>query len=563
MEENYWTRRRCSRRGLIKGFGIAAGAAALAPVIAACGSSNKNNSISNAGKAATSGAGAAAHATQAGTTGPKPVRGGTLTLSSFSDVSNLDYAFTNDVYSGFILQNVVEPLLTVNTQAQPMGLLATSWENPDDHTYVFHLRQGVKFQDGTDFNADAVEYSLNRVHTNKASFRYDDLIAIDKIEKPDQNTVKITLTSPFAPFLYNLTGSAGRVISPAAAEKLGPDKLKSDLTGQGTGPFKFVEWKTADHVTLARNETYWGKDASGGQLPYLDRLTMKVIPDNNVALDNLKNGELDAFRPSEGPPPKDTATVKADPTLSYKAIPGLGFGYIVFNEAKDPFGSKELRQAVSYAIDRNVIAKNVYFDTVIPSDALFAQSIWAYDPSYHPYTPRDVNKAKQLLAQAGKPNGFAFTYMTSAGSPTGQQQAELIKDQLAEAGMQMTIQQIEFAKLLQAFSAGDHQAGSVGWSAGYDPDGWVYKHFSTKGSQNIWNHYSNPQLDTLLDQGRTTLDEAQRKPIYQQAQKIFLGDAVFCIVTNSTTINLTSKKVQNYPIGPTPAVGVAEVWKTA
>jgi peptide/nickel transport system substrate-binding protein len=564
MEPNYWTRR-YSRRGVIRGLGIAAGAAALAPVIAACGSSSKNNNTSsNKSGAATSAAGtAAAGATKTAANAPKPVKGGTLTVRSFSDVSILDYAFNHDVYSGFIIANCVETLLTVDTKAQPAPLLATSWENPDDHTYVFKLRQGVNFQDGTPLNADAVEYSMNRIHTDKTSFRYQDLIYIDKIEKPDENTVKITLTNPYAPFLYNLTGNAGNVISPAIGEKYGKDKLKVDLTGQGTGPYSFVEWKQADHVTLARNPNYWGKDAAGTQLPYTDKLVMRVIPDDNVALSNLKSGEIDAFRPGEGPPPKDVATVKTDSSLNFQSIPGLGYSYFLFNEQKDPFGDKLVRQAISYAIDRAVITKNVYFDTALPLDVIFAPSIWTYDPSYHPYLQRDVAKAKQLLAQAGKSSGVSFTYTTSTGSPTGQQTAELIKDQLSEAGIQMTIAQVEFAKLIEAATNGDYQAANIGWSAGYDPDGWVYNHFSTKGSLNARTHYSNPQVDQLLEQARTTLDNNQRKPLYQQAQKLIVGDAVFCWFLDSNNENVSLKKVQNYPIGPTPAVGVSQVWKTA
>lgn len=572
MQDNYWTRRRSTRRGFIRGLGLAAGAAAVAPVIAACGSSNNKNTASKAGSsgastAGTAAAGSAAAGAAAGAAATanaaKVVRGGTLTVRLFSDVSILDYAFNHDVYSGFIIQHCVEPLVALDKDAKPVGLLATGWENPDDHTYVFHLRQGVKFQDGTDLNADAVEYSLNRIHTDKASFRYQDLQYIDKIEKPDQNTVKVTLTNPFAPFLNNLSGDAGRVISPAIGEKYGKDKLKVDLTGQGTGPFKFVEWKTGDHVTLARNESYWGKDAAGGQLPYLDKLIARVIPDDNVALAALRSGEIDAFRPGEGPPPKDTAQVKTESSLSYASIPGLGYSYIVFNEAKEPFSSKELRQAVSFAIDRQVIAKNVFFDTALPLDVIFAPSIWTYDASFHPYLKRDVAKAKQLLQQAGKGSGFAFTYLTSSGSTTGQQMAELIKDQLQEAGMTMTIQQVEFAKLTQALTAGEHQAGNIGWSAGYDPDGWVYNHFSTKGALNVRSHYSNADVDKLLEQARTTLERDKRIPLYQQAQRIFMGDAAFCVLTDGNTINLTSKKVQNYPIGPTSGQGVISSWKTA
>jgi len=525
-------------------------AALLAPALIACRGGSRSGST---GTAKPSGA------------SNKPIRGGTLTVRSFSDVSILDYAYNHDVYSDFVIGNCVETLLTHDDQAQPHGLLAMSWENPDDRTYVFKLRQGVKFQDGTDLNADAVEYSLNRVHTDKTAFRYPDLLYIDKIEKPDQATVKVTLTGPFAPFLEKLTSDAGCVISPAIAEKYGKDRLKLDLTGQGTGPFKFVEWKTDDHVALVRNEGYWGRDASDSALPYLDRVTVRVIPDDSSALAALRNGEIDGFRPNgtEGPPPKDTASVRADPSLAYKSIPGLGFSYVVFNEAKEPFSSKELRQAVSYAIDRDTIAKTVWFETVSPLDVVFAPSIWANDPGYHPYLKRDVGKAKQLLAQAGKANGFSFTYMTSAGDNNLQQTAELIKDQLKEAGIEMTIQLLEFARLTQALTAGEHQAGSIAWSASLDPDDWVYNHFSSRGSLIARSHYSNPEVDALLVQARTTLDAAKRKPIYQQAQRLIMDDAVYCLLYDRNMVAFSARSVQSYPLGPTPAVGVSQVWKTS
>jgi peptide/nickel transport system substrate-binding protein len=549
MDTSYWSeQRRLTRRALLRRAGLLTGAAAASPLILACSPGSKRSGTASTSASAT------------------PVRGGTLIVRIAAEVSNLDYAYRTDAYSGFVIGNCVETLVTLNPQAQPVGLLAASWENPDPQTYIFKLRPGVTFQDGTPLNADAVEYSLNRVRNDKTAFTYTDLTAVSKIEKPDPATVKISLNAPFAPFLIKLTsGSTGSVISQAAAEKLGKDKLKTDLTGQGSGPFTFVEWKKDDHTTLARNPNYWGKDGTGGALPYFDRITVRAITDQNIALDSLKNAEIDAFRPNsnESPPPKDTANVQADQSLSLTTAPGIGYSYIVFNEAKEPFNNKLLRQAVSYAIDRDSIAKNVYFGTVVPLDVIFASSIWATDPNYHPYLKRDVAKAKQLLAQAGKPNGFAFTYNMQSGNPVSQQLAELIKDQLNDAGIQMTIQPLEFAALTQALTAGQHQAGSLGWSASYDPDDWVYSHFSSKGSLNVRSHYSNPDVDRLLDQARTELDPAKRKPLYQQAQKQFIDDAVFAVLYLNNNWSLSTAKVKNYPIGPTPAVGVSQVWKTS
>jgi peptide/nickel transport system substrate-binding protein len=304
MEERYWTRYQPARRRFLRGIGIAAGALTLAPAIAAC---RGNARQSNGGNAAGSGSAA------------RPVRGGTLTSSLDSDVVNLDYAFGNDIKTRVIIANCVEPLLTVDTQGQPTALLATSWENPDDRTYVFKLRPGVTFQDGTDFNADAVEYSMGRIRANKASAQYSQLVSIDKLEKPDQGTVKLTLSSPYAPLLATLADNAGRVISPAIGEKYGDDRLKVDLTGQGTGPFKFVEWKSGDHVTLVRNERYWGRDAFGTQLPYADKLIYRVIPDPNQALASLRSGEIDAFQLAArgaNAPAQEIASLKADSSLS-------------------------------------------------------------------------------------------------------------------------------------------------------------------------------------------------------------------------------------------------------
>jgi peptide/nickel transport system substrate-binding protein len=552
MEANAWTRaQRISRRGFIGG-----GLAASAALLAAC-SSTRNSKGKTTGASGRS-------STAAATGTPQPVRGGTLTVRMPSDVSLFDYAYEHDGYSNFVLQQAVEPLLTHTPDAKPTGLLATSWENPDDRTYIFHLRQGVTFQDGASFNADAVDYSMGRIRADKASFQYQNLTFIDTIEKPDQNTVKITLSSPFAPFLESLTGDAGRVISPAIAEKYGKAKLATDLTNQGSGPFKFGEWVSGDHVTLVRNEAYWGKDSAGSALPYLDKLLFRVIPDENAGLASLRNGEVDSFQPGTAPPPKDTASVKADASLRYRVIPALGYQPIYFNEQKDPFGHKEVRQAIAYALDRTPIASNVLFDTVVATDVIFNQSIWAYEPGYHPYLKRDVAKAKQLLAQAGKPNGFSFSFLIATGSPAGQQWAELIKDQVKEAGIDMTIQELDFPKQITAVTAGDYEAATIGWGPNYDPDNFVYSHFSTKGPLNARTHYNNPTVDALIDQARTTLDTDKRKPLYQQIQQIVIGDdAVFCIVYNTTSADVTLKKVQNYPLGPLPVVGLSQVWKTA
>jgi len=546
MQTGNSPQQRSTRRAFIGGVAAAAGMLTLAPVIAACRST-----------AACRDGGAASSA--------RPIKGGTLTSSMSGDVSTLDYAFATDFYSNAMIGNCVEPLLTVDPQGQPAGLLATSWENPDDHTYVFKLRQGVTFQDGTPFNADAVEYSLNRIRSNKASSQYPQLVYVDKIEKPDQGTLKLTLSSPYAPLLYNLAGNPGRVISPAIGEKYGSDKLKVDLTGVGTGPFKFFEWKTGDHVTLARNESYWATDGAGTQLPYADRLIYREIPDSDQALASLRSGEIDVFSLAIGvgnPPAKDIAGLKADPALRYSEAPAAGGLNLFFNEAKQPFGSREIRQAIAFAIDRTAINHAVWFDTALMTDVIFTPAVWTYDDAYHPYLKRDVARAKQLLAQAGRPNGFAFELLTRNNPPMFQQVAEFMKDQLREAGIDVTIRLAENTAFNAAEKAGEHQVVYGGTNPGLDPDGWVYPYFSSKGALNAYTRYANANVDGLLERARTTLDPAVRKTLYQQVQRLILDDAAVCPVSGNSTPALSRANVHNVPLGPTPAVGASQVWKS-
>jgi len=236
-----------------------------------------------------------------------------------------------------------------------------------------------------------------------------------------------------------------------------------------------------------------------------------VIPDGNQALASLRSGEIDAFSLAVGTsaaPPQAVAGLKADPSLSYRDRPAGGPHALFFNETREPFGSRELRQAVSFAIDRAAIAHGVWFDTALPLDVIFSPAIWAFDDAYHPYLKRDVARAKQLLAQAGKPNGFAFSLLARNNPPFYQQGAELIKDQLRDAGIDVTIQLLEAPALQAALRAGEHQLGYQATGQGLDPDTWAYPYFSSKGAQNSFTHYDNPAVDRLLEEARTTLDPA-------------------------------------------------------
>jgi peptide/nickel transport system substrate-binding protein len=421
-------------------------------------------------------------------------------------------------------------------------------ENPDPATYLWTLRQGIKFQDGTDLNAEAVKFNLNRHIQDPKSVRNQDVKTITAIDTPDARTVKLTLSAPYAPFPNKVAGvGAGALLSPAAVAKLG-DNLQRDLTGAGAGAYKFKEWQRDTQVTVERNESYWKKDADGSALPYLDSFTFKIFPDENVRLTNVKTGDADILQAN--PPPKDVADLKTNGDLTVLSTPDVGWQFLTLNTAKEPFNNPAIRRAFSYAIDRDQIVKTVLFnatgkvqDTPVPDTIP-----WAYDKdaAAHPYLKRDIAKAKSELAAGGKPNGFKFTMQISNASPVIQQTAELIKDQIKEIGLDLQIQPIEFATVVSNANAGDYESSYIGWSGGTDPDDHLYSLFYTKAGFNL-SKYTNPEMDKLLDSGRTTLDQAKRGDIYKQAQKILMQDQPFIILSQNVRIFVARKKIQSMP----------------
>jgi peptide/nickel transport system substrate-binding protein len=276
----------------------------------------------------------------------------------------------------------------VNDKAEVVGSLVEKTDNPQPNVYVMTLRQGIKFQDGTDFNSEAVKFNLERHMNDPKGTRLQDVKDITTIETPDPRTVRITLKAAFAPFTSKLTGGAGYMLSPTAVQKLG-DNLQRDLTGAGTGPYKFTQWQKDTQIVLDRNPDYWGKDADGTQLPYLDKIILKPFPNEDVRLTNVKTGDADVLI---GPPPyKDIEDLKKDSTLNVKEIAGLGFQFIFVNTQKEPFNNPAVRRALSYAIDREQIKQAVYFGAGRTLQLPVPEVIpWAVYKDNPPYSQREA-----------------------------------------------------------------------------------------------------------------------------------------------------------------------------
>jgi peptide/nickel transport system substrate-binding protein len=274
-------------------------------------------------------------ATQAVSAGPVK-KGGTIKAELNSDVQNLDPLYSSLLVDRQIHYNIYDSLLAIDKDLKIIPSLAESWQQPDPKTYIFKLRQGVKFHDGTDFNADAVKWNIERSLTDKKSSRVAEIGFVQTVEVMDPYTIKFNLKAPFAPLLANLVDRAGMMVSPKAADAGGQDFTRKPIGG-GTGAFKFVEWVKDDHITLERNPNYWKKDAAGNQLPYLDKVTIRPIVDTTVALTNLKTGDIDI---SHYVAAKDFDSVKNGKELVLQSTPGLGYASIVLNSVAEPFNKK-------------------------------------------------------------------------------------------------------------------------------------------------------------------------------------------------------------------------------
>jgi len=482
-------------------------------------------------------------------------RGGTLRAGLESDPPNLDPHRSTAAVDRQVFQSLYDKLVDTDENLVVVPMLATSWKvSPDGKTVTFKLRQGVKFQDGTPFNAEAVKFNFDRMRDPKfPSARRSELGPIVSVTAPDPATVQIVFEKPYSPLLYVLTDRAGMIVSPAAAQKEG---LNFALHPVGAGPFSFVEKIPQDHVTLQRNPDYWNK----GQ-PYLDRITFRTLVDDNARTANVKSGDVDIISMVPLPQVNQLAQEAARPGARFRLLEHGAFAWagIWLNVTKPPFDNKLLRQAFNATIDRNVIANAVLQGTAYPAYSFFPNGTPAYDPAWK-IPPRNVVLAKEKLQAAGRPNGFEFTLLTT---PRQEQQAiaQAIQSMAAEAGIQVKIQLIEFGQLLDETDHLRHQAALLGWSGRPDPDFDVYP-FVTQGGIGSFNNagYTNPRVQTLLDAARLLSDMGQRKRAYSEVTRILADDMPYAWLYFPKEYKLVSTKVHGFVQVPDGMMRFRTVW---
>ena len=462
----------------------------------------------------------------------QPKYGGTLVVALHGEIDKLDPHQSVTIVGFQVQQNVVESLVTANATLDGVEPeLATDWTVSDDGlTYTFNLRRGVKFHNGKEFKAEDVIFSFNRImDPNFPAADRSDLEMVESIEAPDDYTVVFKLKYPFAAFLTNL-------------ESLWilPKDAGVDFNQQliGTGPFKFVEWVSGDRIVLERFDEYWEEGK-----PYLDKIIFRPIPESATKLVELKTGGLNFIG---NVPYKDVAELEADPNFKVYRVLGVVRDHLGFNVTKPPFDNKLVRQAMGYLIDREAIAETIMEGYAKPAQIAIPETHWAFIPAIKNAYTFDPEKARQLLAEAGYPNGFKATIKVSPTYPLEIKMAELIAEAAKEVGVEFEIQQLEWSTWIQqVVTEGDFEAEIVLISGGIDPDDFFYQWHHSGEIFNIWR-FSTPELDALLEAGRRTTDREERKKIYYQIQEYLIDQAPMVHIVYRESVMASTADVNGF-----------------
>ena len=513
----------------------------------------------------------------------------TMIFAISTEVNELDPANSIGFYA---IDNLFEGLVKFkegSTHIEPC--LSTSWKvSKDGKEIIFYLRKGVKFHDGTDFNAEAVVFSFVRQYNHNHPYHqygkwafWSSMLSgdVDRIEMIDNYTVRLTLKKPNASILSSLAMCAMSIVSPSNAKKYKENAFKHPC---GTGPFQFIEWVKNDHITLEANENYWRERAQ------LDQLIFKVIPDPSVRLMALEIGEIKGM---EYPNPTDFERIKTNKDLISMTKPGMNVGFIAMNtgygyidENKngirdisleplvktpgfyEPLTKRRVRQAISMAIDKQSIVDNIYMGTAIKAKNGMPPFMLGYNDEIEDY-PYDQERAKELLAEAGYPDGFEITlHITPVSRPymfDPPKISEAIQSYLAAVGIRVKIYQLDLSNYLMELLEGKHQMCLGGWFGDNgDPDNFMNAAYGTNstsiGAAANFAFYINDEAQELLSKALATYEDEKRASYYKKVQEMIHEDAGWVYLTHSTQNMVFRNNIKGFTLSPTGRLFFYPVW---
>lgn len=462
-----------------------------------------------------------------------------LIVATAYDAKSLDPHAVNEVAASNVMLQIYNSLLVLDENGEVAPLLAESFEQVDEVTYKFTIKEGIKFHNGEDFTVEDAVFTLKRAAVSPAIANMYGDIDENSFEITDGNTFSFKLNNPNTGFLQNLVLPGASMLNQKAVEEFGDTYAMNPV---GTGPFKFVDWRKGDKIELERNDDYFGEK------PAFSKMTIRAIPEATNRTIELESGGVDvAYEISSN----DVGKVEDNPDLKLARLIDNSTQYLGFNTRKEPFNDVKVRKAINMALDVPAIVETAWKGVgqqakgpMAPGMNYFKEGL-----NIHEY---DVEKAKALLAEAGYADGFSTKLWTNEKQERIDM-ATVIQSQLQQIGINVEIEILEWGSYLEKLDNGEHEMFIIGWSAGSkDPDLALYGPLSeeTLGSGGNYTFIENDRINELLFEGRTVVDSPEREAIYYEIQDIFAAELPFIPLTNGEAVVGTAKYIENLELTP-------------
>ena len=466
-----------------------------------------------------------------------------------STFTTLDPYDANDTLSQAVCKSFYQGLFGFDKDMKLINVLALSYDvSPDGLVYTIKLRHGVKFHDGTDFNADAVKANFDRVTDPASKLKRANLFRqIAKTEVVDPYTVKITLKQPFSAFINVLAHPSAVMISPAALKKGSKDVAFHPV---GTGPFELVEWRQTDYLKVKKFAGYWKPG-----LPKVDGILWKPVVDNNTRAAMMQTGEANfAFQI----PFEQAAVLQSSPKVDVIAGQSIIQRYVSMNTRQKPFDNPKVREALNYAINKEALVKVAFSGYATPSTGVVPEGVdyaaktgpWPYDPA----------KARELLKEAGYPNGFETILWSAYNYTTAQKVIQFVQQQLAQVGVKAQVLALEAGQRVERVESAQNPDSApvrlfyVGWSSSTGEADWALTPLlaSTSFPPKLFNtaYYKNDEVDADLAKALTTTDRTQKAAIYADAQQRIWKDAPWIFLVTEKLVYARSKNLTGVYVMP-------------
>lgn len=504
--------------------------------------------------------------------------GGDLVMSFPTDIISMDPHGSEDTPSEQVRNTIYEGLVKHDENMEIVEGLATDWEQIDDTTWEFKLREGVTFHDGSEFNAEVVKANIDRIHdVARASPREFILEMISEVNVIDEYTVEIVTEYPFSPLLGNLSHGAGKMISKDlidedyqnAIDEAGLDitldeyyelreqggKEHEEIASQignttgavveqnpvGTGYLQFDSRNPGETTKLVAYADYWDGP------PTIDSAEFKAVSETSSRIAELETGTSDFIARSES---NNIDRIESSENLTLEKTDALAIDYIGINTEKEPFNNKLVRQAITHAFDQEAVLSGVFNGSGTPAIGPLSPVTLGYDENLE-RLEYDMDRARELLAEAGYEDGFDATIMINEDNPERLDTAIWMQESLAELNIDIEIQQVEWGAYLEMTGNGEHDMFVLGWSnPPADPNHLLSTLFHSDmiGTAGNRSFFSNSELDTLLDEGKSESDEAAREEIYKQAQEILIDEAPAIFIRYPENLNAYQSNINGIKI---------------